>query len=308
MMLHYDFWRALRLIRECSLVYVFDSLCWSSPLSHYATGRLEADGVAPLDRDGISGVLRKEGSTFRPVKLSAGILLAVFAAACAEIPDDPIEREAFAEANDPGEPANRAVFDFDLALLDHALSPIAVAYRDNVPEVAREGVENVLDNLQMPVTILNSGLQGDFDNMAEASVSFFINTTAGLGGLFDIPAGSGRKPRREDFGQTLAVWGIEEGPYVVLPVAGPSSARDAVGLGVDILTDPLTWLLTPVWSYARTGASTMDRVADEQDRIDEARRAALDFYATARSLYRQDRARQIANGFDDPFGSDPFEE
>ena len=290
------------------MVYVFDSLCWSLPLSHHSADPLEADGVAPFDRDGISGATRKEGSTFRPVKLAAGILLVVFTAACAVIPDDPIEREEFIETNDPAEPANRAIFDFDLALLDHALSPVAMAYRDNVPEVMREGVSNVLDNLQMPVTMLNSGLQGDFDNMAEASVSFFINTTAGLGGLFDIPAGSGRKPRREDFGQTLAVWGVREGPYIVLPVAGPASARDTIGLGVDILTDPLTWLLTPVWSYARTGVSTIDDVADEHDRIEEARRAALDFYATVRSLYRQDRARQIANGFDDPFGSDPFEE
>ena len=290
------------------MVYVFDSLCRSLPLSHHASGPLEAGGVAPPDRAGISGAIRNEGSTFRPVRLSAGILLAVFAAACAEIPDDPIEREAFIVAKDPVEPANRAVFDFDLALLDHALSPIAVAYRDNVPEVAREGLGNVLDNLQMPVTILNSGLQGDFDNMAEASVSFFINTTAGLGGLFDIPAGSGRKPRREDFGQTLAVWGVAEGPYLVLPLSGPASSRDAIGLGVDILTDPLTWLLTPFWSYARTSASTIDSVANEHDRIEEARRAALDFYATVRSLYRQGRARQINNGFDDPFGSDPFEE
>ncbi len=290
------------------MVYVFDSLFWSLPLSHHTAVPLKADGVAPLGRDGISGVIRKEGSTFRAVKLSAGILFAVFATACAEIPNDPIDREAFIETNDPAEPANRAVFDFDLALLDHALSPIAVAYRDNVPEVVREGMGNVLDNLQMPVTILNSGLQGDFDNMTEASVSFFINTTAGLGGLFDIPAGSGRKPRREDFGQTLAVWGVKEGPYIVLPISGPATARDAIGLGVDILTDPLTWLLTPAWSYARTGAGTIDAAADEHDRIEEARRIALDFYATVRSLYRQDRARQIANGFEDPFGFDPFEE
>ncbi len=237
--------------------------------------------------------------------VAAVVLLAV---ACAEVPDDPLEHDVFLETNDPLEPANRTVFDFDVAFLDHALSPVALAYRDHVPEPVRGGVSNVLDNLQMPVTILNSGLQGDFDNMAGATMSFFINSTAGIGGLFDIPANSGWKPRREDFGQTLAVWGFAEGPYLVLPVAGPSTARDTVGLGVDILTDPLTWLLTPGWSYLRSGADVIDSTAREHDRIDEARMGAIDFYATTRTLYRQARAREIANGVADPFGLDDSSE
>lgn len=233
--------------------------------------------------------------------VAAVVLLAV---ACAEVPDDPLEHDVYLETNDPLEPANRTVFDFDVAFLDHALSPVALAYRDHVPKPVRGGVSNVLDNLQMPVTILNSGLQGDFDNMAQASMSFFINSTAGIGGLFDIPADSGWEPRREDFGQTLAVWGFAEGPYLVLPIAGPSNARDTVGLGVDILTDPLTWLLTPGWSYLRSGADVIDTTAREHDRIEEARLGAIDFYATTRALYRQARAREIANGVADPFGLD----
>ncbi len=233
----------------------------------------------------------------------------MLAAACAEVPDDPVEHDVFLQTNDPLEPANRIVFDFDVAILDHALSPVALAYRDHVPEPIRGGLSNVLDNLQMPVTILNSGLQGDFDNMAEATMSFFINSTAGIGGLFDIPANAGREPRREDFGQTLAVWGLAEGSYLVLPFAGPSTARDAVGLGVDILTDPLTWLLTPGWSYLRSGADVIDSTARQHDRIEAARQGSIDFYATTRTLYRQVRAREIANGMADPFEpDDPFEE
>ncbi len=243
-------------------------------------------------------------SMFRVVRVAAVSVVVLLAVACADVPDDPVAREDFIETNDPLEPTNRTVFDFDVALLDHALSPVALAYRDHVPEPVRDGVSNVLDNLQMPVTILNSGLQGDFDNMAEATASFFINSTAGIGGLFDIPANSGQKPRREDFGQTLAVWGFNEGPYLVLPIAGPSSARDTAGLGVDILTDPLTWLLTPAWSYVRTGTNVIDSTAREHDRIEEARQGSIDFYATTRSLYRQTRAREIANGMDDPFGFD----
>ena len=242
----------------------------------------------------------------RVMRVLAVVAVALLAVACAQVPDDPVEHKAFIETNDPLEPANRTVFDFDVAILDHALSPVALAYRDHVPGPVRDGVSNALDNLQMPVTILNSGLQGDFDNMAEATASFFINSTAGIGGLFDIPANSGRKPRKEDFGQTLAVWGVEEGPYLVLPFAGPSTARDTVGLGVDVLTDPLTWLLTPAWSYMRTGADVIDSTAREHDRIEEARLGAIDFYAKTRSLYRQARARAIANGVADPFGLDEF--
>ena len=262
-----------------------------------------------LGLSGIGGEWDRCMSMSRAMRVPAVAAVVLLAVACAEVPDDPLEHDVFIETNDPLEPANRTMFDFDVAVLDHALSPVALAYRDHVPEPVRGGISNVLDNLQMPVTILNSGLQGDFDNMAEASMSFFINSTAGIGGLFDIPANSGQKPRREDFGQTLAVWGFEEGPYLVLPIAGPSTARDTVGLGVDILTDPLTWLLTPAWSYARTGADVIDSAAREHDRIEETRLGAIDFYATTRTLYRQARAREISNGVAAPFGlDDSFEE
>ena len=235
------------------------------------------------------------------VGMLAGAVVVLLAGSCADVPDDPAGREAYLATNDPIEPANRTVFDFDVAVLDHALSPIALAYRDHVPEPMRNGIGNVLDNLQMPVTILNSGLQGEFDNMAAATASLLINSTAGIGGLIDIPASSGGKPRKEDFGQTLAVWGADEGPYLVLPIAGPSNARDTVGLGVDILTDPLTWLLTPGWSYVRSGTGAIDGTARAHDRIAETRQDSIDFYAAIRSLYRQNRAQEIANGANDPF-------
>ncbi len=263
------------------MLYVFAFSCGNRSLPHHASGAL---------------------------KRTAALLVLLAASACAETPDDPVEREVFLETNDPAEPVNRAVFDFDMTILDGVLSPVALAYRDNVPGPIRDGVGNVLDNLQMPVTILNSALQGDVDNMMVATGSLVINSTIGLGGILDISTGDGRKPRREDFGQTLAVWGVDEGAYVVLPVAGPSTVRDTIGLGVDILADPLTWILTPVWSYARSGAETIDTVADEHDRLDDVRRSSLDFYVGVRSLYRQQRARQIANGDIDPFADDPFED
>lgn len=220
------------------------------------------------------------------------------------MPQDPIDREIHATKNDPFEPTNRYIFDVNLALMDMAINPIATMYREGVPEPYRDGVRNFLDNLQMPVTILNSALQGDWNNTAEASMSFFINTTAGLGGIFDIPGSFDDAPRKADFGETLAVWGVGEGPYVMLPLVGPSSARDTVGLGVDILTDPLTYLLSPVWSYTRAGGQAVQATSDTQSQVSELRRSSVDFYASVRSLYRQNREAEIREAQGDAFMSD----
>jgi phospholipid-binding lipoprotein MlaA len=222
--------------------------------------------------------------------------LLTLVAACATPPEDPVERQAFYEANDPIEPLNRYVYDVNTAVDDVALMPLSTMYREGVPEPFRNGIKNFLQNLSMPVTILNSALQGDWDNTVDSTVSFFINTTAGLGGIFDIPGNFDEEPRREDFGQTLAVWGMDEGAFIELPLIGPSNVRDTVGLGVDILTDPLTYLLTPGWSYARAGAEGVNKRSELGEEYDTMRDTSIDFYATVRSLYRQDRDAAIANG------------
>ncbi len=235
------------------------------------------------------------------VRLSAATLAVALLAACATEPEDPVAQQVYLETNDPIEPTNRYVFDVDMAVDEVVITPVATIYNDAIPESYRDGIRNFLDNLQMPITILNSALQGDWENTVEASVSFFINTTAGMGGIFDIPGSFGDQPSKEDFGQTLAAWGVGEGPYVVLPLVGPSNARDTVALGVDILTDPLTYLLSPVWSYARSGSRTVQVRGDNQEQFEGLRRTSIDFYAAVRSLYRQDRNNDIANGDDSPF-------
>lgn len=226
--------------------------------------------------------------------------------ACATPPEDPAAREAFYEANDPFEPTNRYIFDVNTAFDDLVLMPISTMYREGVPEPFRNGVRNFLQNLSMPATILNSALQGDWENTVDASVSFFINTTAGLGGIFDIPGNFDKEPRREDFGQTLAVWGTGEGPFIELPLIGPSNVRDTVGLGVDILTDPLTYLLSPGWSYARAGSRAVQVRTDIGGEYDTMRKTSIDFYATVRSLYRQNRDAAIANRGGDEANFDAF--
>jgi len=249
--------------------------------------------------------------TTTPFRLHAGLMAAVVAlllSACATPPEDPVELAAFKEANDPFEPANRFIFAVNVASDELVLRPIVTMYDEGIPDPYRAGVRNFLDNIAMPVTILNSALQADWENTIDASVSFFINTTAGLGGIFDIPGNFDEEPRKEDFGQTLAVWGIGEGPFITLPFVGPSNVRDTVGLGVDIATDPLTYLLSPGWTYARTALQAVRARSDIGEHYDNLQRTSIDFYAALRSLYRQNRNYAIANGLSDEPDLDAFDD
>jgi phospholipid-binding lipoprotein MlaA len=234
------------------------------------------------------------------VRAAGAAILVAALGACATPPEDPVARAAFEETNDPLEPLNRYIFDVNLAIDELVITPIATIYTGVVPDIYQAGVRNFLQNLAMPVTMLNSALQGDGENFVDSSVSFFINTTAGLGGIFDIPGSFDEEPRKEDFGQTLAVWGIDSGPYLVLPLVGPSDVRDTVGLGADIAASPVTYVFSPALNYAITGVTAVQFSADNRAEYQTLKRTSVDFYATLRSLYRQLRERQIANGEVDP--------
>jgi phospholipid-binding lipoprotein MlaA len=172
-----------------------------------------------------------------------------------------------------------------------------VTYRDLVPSFVRDMVRNFLENLRTPQVLGNDLLQGDLAGAGDTTLRFVANTTIGLGGLFDImPA----RRRWEDFGQTLGVWGLGEGFYVVLPVLGPSSVRDAVGLAVDTFTDPIYWWARNTdreeITWARTGVTGLDTRTQNLETLDEIERTAIDFYATLRSAYRQRRIDEIRDG------------
>jgi phospholipid-binding lipoprotein MlaA len=169
--------------------------------------------------------------------LAVGLLVAL--SACAEVPRDPDERAEFEAANDPIEPFNRGVFEVNLALDRAVLKPVATHYRDWVPQGVRDRVHDFVLNLNAPFVFANDVLQGEPDRAAQTLDRFIINSTAGLLGLVDVVGRTGG-PRyhTEDFGQTLAVWGAGEGPYLMLPVFGPSNPRDAVGKGVEMVADP----------------------------------------------------------------------
>jgi phospholipid-binding lipoprotein MlaA len=200
--------------------------------------------------------------------------------------------------NDPFEDVNRGIFAFNRTVDGLILKPAAQIYRGVVPELGREGVANVLENWTLPVTFLNDVLQGDQDRASETLGRFMLNSSVGLLGLLDVATYVGAEPvHDEDFGQTLAVWGAEEGPYLMLPVLGPSNPRDAIGRVADTLADPLTWvILSETEGLARMGATAVDTRSRYLDEMDELEKTSIDFYAALRSLYRQHRNSEIHNG------------
>ncbi|MGF1629634.1 MAG: VacJ family lipoprotein [Kiloniellaceae bacterium] len=198
--------------------------------------------------------------------------------------------------NDPLEIPNRMFFAFNEALDFAVIRPVAVTYRYIVPTGVRNTVRNFLRNLRSPVTLANDLLQG---NLARAEITFtrfFINSTIGMLGLFDIAADSGFAYHDEDFGQTLGTYGAGEGFYLVLPILGPSSLRDGSGRIVDIFLDPLTYLAPQEFNLGRAVTEGVDLRSRNIDELDDLKADSLDFYARVRSLYRQFRENEINNG------------
>lgn len=200
------------------------------------------------------------------------------------------------EPHDPLEPVNRVVYGLNELADVMLLGPVAQAYGE-LPAPVRTGVRNVVDNLRTPVTFVNDLLQGETDRAGTTLARFLINSTIGMFGLFDLATELGHPQHKEDFGQTLAVWGVADGPYLVLPLLGPSSLRDLGGLAVDRLAiDPWPQLLSSEVEMARTGADAVDTRHRLDPVIQDVRRNSLDPYATIRSAYRQRRAAEIRNG------------
>ncbi len=230
------------------------------------------------------------------------LLAAVVLAGCASAPDMK-DKDAVADyemLNDPAEPTNRAIFKVNKALDTAIFKPVATVYKDYTPSIFQKAIHNVLNNLRTPVIFANDLLQGKLGRAWNTLARFFINTTIGFAGLGDPAEQFGFKFHNEDFGQTLAAWGIPEGPYIVLPVFGPSNPRDAIGLAVDGLIDPLNiWLSNTnreEFIFARAGARGIDDRTRNFDALEDLEKSSLDFYASLRSLYRQRRSDEIRDG------------
>jgi len=222
--------------------------------------------------------------------------LALSAGACATAPTDPEARAEFTKINDPAEPTNREVFDFNQSVDRNLFKPVAQAYQDNVPDPVRRGVHNFLTNLDEPLVTFNDILQANGERALTSSTRFMINTTLGIGGIFDLAGDWGLPHHDSDFGQTFGVWGIGEGPYITLPIFGPSNARDTVGLVLSFAANPLTWMsggAATIAGAGRAGTQGVDERARNIDTLDDLQRSSLDFYATLRSVYRQHRNGMI---------------
>jgi phospholipid-binding lipoprotein MlaA len=210
---------------------------------------------------------------------------------------------AMPENHDPYEPTNRAIFGFNLSVDRTFLRPTAERYQSYVPELVRDGIHNVLDNLNTPVIFANDVLQGEGTRAWTTARRAVVNSTLGVGGLVDVGSRIGLESHEEDFGQTLAVWGVDEGPYLVLPLLGPSNPRDAAGQAVDVALDPTTWVRMKQhvwWMAGRKYMAVLDARTRNLEAFDDIERDSLDFYATVRSVYRQHWASEIRNGMPVP--------
>jgi phospholipid-binding lipoprotein MlaA len=198
---------------------------------------------------------------------------------------------------DPIEPVNRAVFEFNNGVDYVLLDPLTEVYRFVVPSAFRTAIGNFLSNLKSPVYLANELLQGDLDDAGLVTKRFVLNSLTGFGGILDTASWEGMDYTPEDFGQTLAVWGVDSGPYLVLPFFGPSSVRDTAGIIGDMAMDPVNWY---IWNndkdglgYARTAATvltTKDQIYDLQQDL---KINSLDYYATMRSAWAQRRQALI---------------
>lgn len=204
-------------------------------------------------------------------------------------------------ANDPLEPVNRFIFGFNEIFQMVILRPATGMYQHLVPPAVREAIGHLIDNLKTPVILANDILQGEGERAFQTTHRFILNTTLGVGGIMDPATKMGIPKHSEDFGQTLATWGVGEGLYLVLPLYGPSNPRDAVGkLLVDNYFDPLGFYLDNTHrdeaKYARMAVGAVDEYGGVMDDLEQIKKTSVDYYAAIRSMYRQKRKSEIGNG------------
>lgn len=239
----------------------------------------------------MAGIWGKSG-----VRLAAAAGLALWLAGCASTPPTP---EMIAN-NDPWEPTNRDTLKLNGKIDKYFVIPTVGVYFFLVPQGGRRAVHNFLQNVSLPTVFVNDILQGEAKRAGQTLARFTINTTLGLGGLFDPATSKFHIPGHgEDFGQTLAVWGVDEGPYLVLPFFGPQPPRDALGQVADVFLDPTTHIHFKQhlwWDVGRYYFTLLDLRGQTYSTVQGIQRGSVDYYASLRSLYRQLRNNEIRNG------------
>jgi phospholipid-binding lipoprotein MlaA len=214
-------------------------------------------------------------------KLALVSLLPLLASACA------VARSPSLPVSDPHEETNRKL----MAANQEVLRPLSEVVKVAVPGPVHDRVHDFNSNLREPRIFANDVLQGRFDAAARTAGRFVLNSTFGVGGLFDVANREGIPQQTGDFGQTLFVWGVSEGPYVVRPYLGPSTLRDAIGSAVDTVGNPLGWFIgTQLW--VTIGSTSLDAV-DRLGQLKAAEDASIDFYSFVRSSYYQTRRAEL---------------
>lgn len=204
---------------------------------------------------------------------------------------------AAAEESDPLEPVNRKIFWFNEKLDRFLLEPAARGWDFVWPSFMRTGFTNFFTNLRFPVRFVGNVGQGEVRNSVDETARFIVNTTVGLAGFFDPATHRAHLVLHdEDFGQALGYWGVGAGPYLMLPIFGPSNPRDAVGLGVDTVLGSGPGYISTGAAIALTTTNVVNLRANAIEDIEEARDASLDYYVFMRNAFMQRRREQIANG------------
>lgn len=246
--------------------------------------------------------------------LTITVLLASFSMAKAEDNSDSYEDEfasyeaefssnAQTKIYDPLEKINRKIFTFNDTIDQYIFEPLARSYRNYIPKPIRKSIHNFVTNLTLPISAINSFAQGKVENGLATSSNFLINSTIGIGGLFDVAENKNIKYEKEDFGQTLGHYGVNSGPYLMIPILGPSTGRDFGGYVFDRSIDPIGFNLLKVggsvnaidaeYRAANTTLYNLDLREDLLDPIADAKKDSFDLYATLRSVYIQQRDLKI---------------
>lgn len=225
--------------------------------------------------------------TKRVGQIYLGLFAALTLAGCAHTPPS--------DPQDPFETVNRGVYQFNDALDRYALRPVAKGYNTVTPVTAQKGVTNFFNNVSYPTTFINSYLQAKFHNGTSDVARFIVNSTLGIGGLFDVATGLGLERHKEDFGQTLGYWGVGQGVYLMLPLLGPSTGRDIIGQVADRFTDPLTYVDNLAVNFSLQALNLVNLRAGLVG-FDQSVRNAFDPYLFVRGAYLESRLNSVYDG------------
>jgi phospholipid-binding lipoprotein MlaA len=234
--------------------------------------------------------------------LALGCMLSAGLMGCASDPQNARGDIASDAQHDPLEPVNRVVFDVNDFFDRLLFKPLAQAYRAVTPTYVRNRLSGVMSNMNEPVVMANRLMQGRVTEAGQSLGRLVVNSTLGVGGAFDVAdEGIGwGTTAGDDFGKTLHVWGVGQGPYIVLPLFGPSTLRDAAGKGVDMVMAPWGYVAkvgphstSSTFSYTSTGVGALVAREAHLDELDKLKEGSIDFYAQLRSLYLQYRSKQI---------------